>query len=129
MIFALTDETYSVLCGCRNEDPDEKYRSCWVLIALFDQLYWILGSMTGVLLGNIIPVDLTGIEFSMTALFVVILTEQIMKNPKKAGTIAGISIVLSVICLLIFGTSDFLVPALLLTVLAAGIMVGREAKA
>ncbi len=80
MIFALTDETYSVLCGCRNEDPEEKMRDNWLLIALFDQSYWVLGSVLGAILGQVIPFDLTGIDFSMTALFVVILVDQIRND-------------------------------------------------
>ena len=126
MIFALTDETYSVLCGCRNEDMDASHRDSWFMIALFNQLYWVAGSVIGVALGNIIPADLTGIDFSMTALFVVILLEQILKSPGKAGLIAGISMCISVICLFIFGTTNFLLPALLLTVLASAFMAGKE---
>ena len=47
MIFSLSDETYSVLCSCKNEDPEEKNRPAWFLINLFDQSYWIIGSVIG----------------------------------------------------------------------------------
>lgn len=96
MIFSLTDETYSVLCGCKNEDPEEKHRDAWFWIALFDHSYWILGSVIGALLGQALAVDFTGIDFSMTALFVVILLEQILNCPKKNGPIAIMGMVISI---------------------------------
>ena len=57
MIFSLSDETYSVLCSCKNEDPEEKNRPAWFLINLFDQSYWIIGSVIGALLGQVLPFD------------------------------------------------------------------------
>ena len=59
MIFSLSDETYSVLCSCKNEDPEEKNRPAWFLINLFDQSYWIIGSVIGALLGQVLPFDFT----------------------------------------------------------------------
>ena len=64
MIFSLSDETYSVLCSCKNEDPEEKNRPTWFLINLFDQSYWIIGSVIGALLGQVLPFDFTGIDKS-----------------------------------------------------------------
>ena len=118
MIFALTDETYSVFCGCRNEDPEEKMIKAWPLIALFDQCYWITGSMIGALLGQVLPFDMTGIDFSMTALFVVILVDQIRNDKKKSGIAAFMAAIASLVCLLIFGGNNFLLPSLVITVLA-----------
>ena len=85
MIFSLSDETYSVLCSCKNEDPEEKNRSAWFLINLFDQSYWITGSVIGALLGQVLPFDFTGIDFSMTALFVVILLDQVLRRYRASG--------------------------------------------
>lgn len=119
MIFSLTDETYSVLCGCKNEDKKEKHRNAWFYIALFDQCYWVIGSVVGALLGNILPFDFTGIDFSMTALFVVILVEQILSG-KLNGLVMGISgLVITIICLLIFGLNSFLLPSLTVVMLVA----------
>ena len=120
MVFSLTDETYSVLCGCKNEDPQEEMRGAWFWIALLDQSYWVLGSVIGGILGQALPIDFTGIDFSMTALFVVILLEQILNNPKRNSVIAGMSGVAAIISLLIFGTGKFLLPALIVTVLMVG---------
>ena len=69
MIFALTDETYSLLCGGTVPDgvEPELYR---FLVSLFDHSYWVSGSIIGSLLGAVLPFSTEGIEFSMTALFV-----------------------------------------------------------
>lgn len=116
MIFGLTDETYSVLCGCKNEDPDEKNRDSWFLITILDQSYWVIGSVLGALLGEFLPFDFTGIDFAMTALFVVILVEQMLNNPKKNIAVAAFGALSAVICLLVFGADKFLLPSLLITV-------------
>ena len=127
MIFSLTDETYSVLCGCRNEDLDERMREAWPLIALFDQTYWVLGSFLGALLGKIIPFDMTGIDFSMTALFTVILLDQIRVGGKKAASSAALSMIVAIVCLLLFGGSNFLLPTLIITVFIVG-FIGRNGE-
>jgi len=126
MIFSLSDETYSVLCGCKNEDPEETHRDSWFLISAIDQGYWVLGSAMGGLLGNIIPFDLTGIDFSMTALFVVILLEKVLDAPKitKMAAITGLAI--STLCLLLLGTDNFLLPSLLITVFVLSAVCMRE---
>lgn len=122
MIFALTDETYSVLCGCRNEDPDETMIKSWPLITLFDQIYWVTGSMIGAVLGQILPFDMTGIDFSMTALFVVILVDQVRNDKRKAGVSSVIAIVTGIVCLFIFGGSNFLLPTLIITVFFVAVL-------
>lgn len=126
MIFALTDETYSVLCGCKNEDPEEKNRAAWFWITLMDHSYWICGSVIGALLGAALPFDFTGIDFSMTALFIVILMEQVLSNKKLAGPAALIGLVIGTISLFIFGTDKFLLPALLVTVMILAVWTGAS---
>lgn len=75
LIFSLTDETYSLVVSGA---PDGVERDRWYLaVSLLDHFYWVAGSVGGALLGQMIPVDLTGIDFAMTALFTVIVTEQI----------------------------------------------------
>ena len=89
LIFALTDETYSLLCD--GEIPDrvnaDKYR---FLVSLFNQCYWVLGCVTGSLLGTVIPFSTNGIEFSMTALFVAAFTEQWLSNDDHVPAIVGV---------------------------------------
>ena len=116
LIFGLTDETYSVLCGCKNEDPTEENRDAWFWITCLDQSYWIIGSVLGALLGEFLPFDFTGIDFSMTALFAVILIEQLLNNPKKNVLVAVFGMISAVVCLFVFGIDNFLLPSLLITV-------------
>lgn len=114
MIYSLSDETYSLLClaqGRGEENP--KY---YLLVSAFNQISWILGSILGALIGTFIPFNSTGIDFAMTALFLVIFIEQIIQSKSKLpgviGLISGIS------CLLILGPDRFMLPALILAVLA-----------
>ncbi len=116
MIFSLTDETYSILCSCRSADPEEKHKDAWFWISALDHFYWVLGSVIGALIGQVLPVDFTGIDFSMTALFVVILMEQVLGKGKEVKAAAGIGIIVGLVCLFIFGTDKFLLPSLLITV-------------
>ena len=88
-----------------------------MLINLFDQSYWIVGSVIGALLGQVLPFDFTGIDFSMTALFVVFLLDQVLAHPKVASRCAVTGLLAGIICLFIFGTGNFLLPALIVTIL------------
>lgn len=127
MIFSLTDETYSVLCGCQedtilNRWDENDRRSVWFFIALFHQSYWILGSVLGALIGQLLPFDFTGIDFSMTALFVVILIEQISDPKSGKYKYACIGFIASIACLRIFGPDGFLLPSLIITVFVIAVL-------
>lgn len=74
LIFSLTDETYSIVCNGAPEGDDRK--RWFTAISTLDHLYWVTGSILGALLGQLLPFDMTGIDFAMTALFTVIFTEQ-----------------------------------------------------
>lgn len=79
LIFALTDETYSISTTLdipKNSIPGEFYG----LISLFNQFYWVLGTVLGALIGKILPFDLTGVDFALTALFAVLTVEQFLKS-------------------------------------------------
>ena len=75
MIFSLTDETYALLSSVQVPAGVEP-RSFYFSIALLDHSYWILGSVIGAVAGALLPIDTTGIDFAMTALFVVIAVDQ-----------------------------------------------------
>lgn len=108
LIFALTDETYSLVCSPAPEGADEtRY---YLLVSLFDQLYWITGSVLGGLLGPILPFDSTGMDFAMTALFVVIFVEQWLSAETHIPALLGVGI--SVISLILLGPSRFVIPAM-----------------
>lgn len=81
LIFALTDETYSLLTSCRDRDrmPGEKPGEFCGIVALLDHIYWILGGVIGAAAGTLIPFSLEGVDFALTALFAVLLIEQIEK--------------------------------------------------
>jgi len=123
-IFSLTDETYSLLCAL--DVPSGMNKSALtLLIAVLNQSYWVLGSVVGALLGELIPFDLTGIDFAMTALFTVILIDQLhAKDNRIPALIGGAS---AILCLILFGADAFLLPAL--TVAATLLLVLRPKKA
>lgn len=83
-------------------------------IALFDQCYWVLGSVLGAWLGSVLAFDSTGVDFSMTALFVVILINQLQEKNARLPALIGLAA--SVCFLLILGPDRFLLPALTLSV-------------
>lgn len=110
LIFALTDETYSLVCD--PELPDGVNRKAYYfLVSFMDQCYWVFGSFLGGLLGSALPFSAEGIDFSMTALFVVIVVEQWEKSREHLPALLGFAV--SMVCLLSFGPSNFLIPAML----------------
>ena len=125
LIFGLTDETYALACSGAPEGTDK--RKYYFLITLFDQLYWIAGGTIGGLLGAAITFNTRGLDFAMTALFVVIFTEQAMSTRDHVPAIIGVMSAL--VCLLIFGTENFLIPSMLLiTALLLGLGALRKRK-
>lgn len=78
LIFGLTDETFALLKT--SDVPEANREKAYLLITLLNQSYWIIGSVVGALLGNILPFNYDGIEFSLTALFVVLSIELYKKN-------------------------------------------------
>lgn len=110
MIHTMTDETYAV--NCTLDLPKKEKEDTMFLVALFSRCYWIVGSVLGGILGQIIPFDLTGLDFCMTALFLIIFIDQWEKAEKHTPALTGLGI--GVICLLIFGENRFMLPALLI---------------
>lgn len=114
MIFSLTDETYSVNVSIQSVPDDVNEPKARFLLGEFDHFYWILGSVVGSLLGQSLPIDFTGIDFSMTALFTVIFVDLLIDTKNKICGAVGIFC--AFICLVIFGADNFLLPTLILTV-------------
>jgi 4-azaleucine resistance transporter AzlC len=114
MVFSLTDETYSVLCGLR-VPKETNGKLIAFLIALFDHFYWILGSVLGALVGQMLAFDFTGVDFSMTALFVVIVMNHWTEAKEHRPTIIGF--VIGIIALYLLGADRFLLPALMVLTL------------
>ena len=125
LIFALTDETYSLLCG--GDTPDEEHADLYrFLVSLFNHLYWITGCVLGSLLGAVIPFSTAGIEFSMTALFIASFTEQWIRTREHLPAVTGLCSTLA--CLLLFGPERFLIPAMLLITLVLTALRGRPGR-
>lgn len=104
LIFALTDETYSLVCTGKRS-----IREC-LLISLFDQLYWVAGSTAGALLGSVVPFSTEGVDFALTALFLTVFTQQWLDNKRHFPALCGVGV--SVLCLAVFGPDRFLIPAM-----------------
>ena len=123
MIFALTDETYSLLCDGMTPSGVEpnQYR---FLVSLFNHSYWVAGSIIGSLLGAVLPFSTEGIEFSMTALFVAAFTEQWLTTKDHVPALTGL--ICTLLCLIVFGKDNFLIPAMLLITLVLTLLRGRE---
>ncbi len=108
-ILELTDETYSVLCFT---EKDNAHKLTMLFISIFDHLYWIIGSVLGSLIGQL-PIDFTGVDFSMTALFVVLFVEQWKSCSYKLPATTGI--LSSVLFLVLLGPDNFIFPSLVLS--------------
>lgn len=106
MIFSLTDETYSLLCQAK---PPEGVNQKWFFffIAILDQSYWILGGLIGNIAGSLLVFDPTGIDFAMTALFIVIFIEQWESTKQHTPALLGLGVTLA--CLILFGEGNFII--------------------
>lgn len=116
MIFSLTDETYSVNTSFSAVPEKVDEIKARYLIGLFNHIYWIIGSVIGSLAGQILPLDFTGIDFSMTALFVVIFIDLVREQKGRLKLVGPVGIVCAVLCLIIFGADNFLLPTLIIIV-------------
>ena len=110
MIGALTDETYALLV--QDERPEDVKRGDFMfLVALFNHLYWIAGTLAGALAGKLLKCDMRGVDFAMTALFLVIMVDQLRE--KKNRIPAAVGLISTVSCLFIFGENRMLPPSML----------------
>ena len=110
LIFGLTDETYSLNCSQLPEgipNPPLYY----FLVTILNQSYWVLGTVIGSLLGQIIPFSTEGIDFSLTALFITVFVEQWKSTKDHVPAILGLAA--SAFSLLVFGAENFLIPAMI----------------
>lgn len=115
IIFGLTDETYSLVCHDDTLEGKDYFQ-----ISILNQIYWITGSCLGVIVGEVVPFDFTGVDFALTALFVCIVTEQWLSSKDHIPAIMGI--ILTVISLLIFGGENFLIPSMIAITIGLGIL-------
>lgn len=123
LIFALTDETYSLNCSGAPDDI-QMPETYFFLVSLFNQCYWVAGSVLGVLVGTLLPVSTEGIDFALTALFVTVFVEQWKSTGDHVPALIGVFS--SALCLLVFGPGNFLIPAMLLITLALTLYRGKK---
>lgn len=123
LIHAITDETFSI--NCTAEVPEHVDRVWFYFFtSLLDHSYWVIASIIGGVLGNLIPFNSEGLDFVMTAMFVVIMLEQWLKDDDHSS--AWIGLIASVGCLMIFGPDNFLTPTMIC--ILAALTVLRKIK-
>ena len=83
-------------------------------VTFLNHLYWVCGATAGALLGYVIHFDTTGIEFVMTALFVVMFMGQWEEHPDHRPALSGL--VIPIVCLFVFGNQNFIIPSMVLIV-------------
>ena len=110
MIHTMTDETYAVNLTLDSKGKEKE--DTMFLIALLSRCYWMIGAVTGGILGQVIPFDLKGIDFCMTALFIIIFIDQWEKADNHLPALAGLAVAL--ICLITIGERNFILPSLLI---------------
>jgi 4-azaleucine resistance transporter AzlC len=111
LIFGLCDETFSIVCST---EPPEGVDRNWFyfFITLLDHCYWVTGSALGALLGSVVSFDTKGLDFVLTALFIVIFTGQWKAQRNHKPAVIGVAA--TVFCLVLFGPGNFLIPSMLL---------------
>jgi len=127
LIFALTDETYSLVS--QNQAPEGvPFHTYCLLVSFFDQCWWVGGTALGALAGNLLPLNFEGIEFVLTALFVTIFVEQWLSTKNHFPAIVGVAA--TAVCLLLFGKDVFLIPSMCLiaAILVMARRTGKEAS-
>lgn len=117
LIFALTDETYSLVC-----DGTKDVDYCFA-VSLINQLYWVAGTLAGALLGDVLHFNTTGIDFALTALFLTVFTSQWLSHKDHFPAVTGV--LASALMLVVFDKDRFLIPAMALIFLC---LLGKEVR-
>ena len=121
LIFGMTDETYSLICT--TDVPDDVDEERFLLsITLLNQLYWVIGTVLGSIIAGTLPFSSEGVEFAMTALFIVMFVELWCHRNNRLPELIGLCA--SVVCLIMFGADNFVLPTMLLII--AVIMLGKK---
>ncbi len=122
LIFAMCDESFSINCSA--EIPGD-VDSGWFMtfVNLLDQIYWVGGTLIGCVFGSFISFNTEGLDFVMTAMFVVIFLDQWLKEKDHVSSLLGLGV--SLICLILFGADNFIVPSMAVILLLLTIFRGR----
>lgn len=129
LIFALSDETFALLSslpdgGEQNSRDRAAHSRFMFFVALLDQLYWIAGGVTGALLGTLIPFDIQGVSFALTALFVALMIEQILRAKRPGPFI--ISALAAILAVALLPSRISLLSAMAVSLTAAQLLAGKD---
>ena len=109
LIFAMTDETYALLC--QSTPPNDDAKKYYFFVSLLNHIYWICGGLLGTMIGSALKINTAGVDFAMTALFVVIFVEKWEDIKNRIPCVTGI--VCTILCLICFGKESFLIPSII----------------
>ncbi len=119
LFYALCDETYAMLS--RDDEPEGVNISAYrLLVTLFDQSAWVIGSFLGGWIGSMLTFDSTGIDFAMTALFITVFIQQWIDSKCHIPAVLGITATLA--CRIIFGRDLFLIPSMIIIIAVLTVM-------
>lgn len=122
LIFGMCDESFSINCSA--DIPEDADRGWFMFfVTLLNHLYWFSGATLGGIFGSLIRFNTEGLDFVMTAMFVVIFLEQWLKEERHTSSLLGIG--LSLLCLLAFGAEHFIIPAMLAILAVLTALRGR----
>lgn len=121
LIYMLCDETFSIVSTVE-PPPEVEARDFYLAVTLLDYGYWLAASLLGAAVGDLIPFDTTGMDFALTALFVVLFLEQWRKPENRPSAVIGVAC--TVLSLAVFGADNLVIPAMVL--ILAALLMGRR---
>ena len=121
LIWTLTDETYALQCADKNQEKQDSVDYC-MKVAFLDHCYWVSGVSLGALVGSTLPFNCQGIDFAMTALFLVILTDQLREKSNRLPALTGFAAAILARCF--FPVDKMLIPAMI--VMTAVFLIFRK---
>jgi len=121
LIYMLCDETFSIASSIEPpEDVDRKW--FYFAISILDYLYWQIGTLLGSIVGNVITFNTEGLDFALTALFVVLFLEQMKKSENRISGMIGVCGTVG--ALLLFGADNLVIPAMIIVLVC--LLAGRR---
>ena len=122
IIFSLSDETFSILCSANIPENINK-NAFLFFVSFINYSYWAIGTLLGCLIGSFITFNTKGLDFVLTALFVVIFTEQWLNSKDHRGAVIGL---ICSVPILIFKTNIFIILAMILIFISISILYKND---
>ena len=125
LIYGMCDESFSI--NATVDVPKDIDKGLFMFfVTMLNQIYWVAGATIGGIFGSFIPFDTKGIEFVMTALFIVIFLENWLKEKDHSASVIGLFI--SFICLTVFKGTNFIIPSMIIILSVLTLLRGRLEK-